>query len=315
MINQGMSLPLISIGVPTINRAKLLSECLRSCLNQTYENIEIVISDNASSDNTEETIMSIDDNRIRYHRQSTTIPAIDNWNFCINKAEGKFFTFVSDDDILEPEYVKKLFELTITYPLASLWRSGLRSIDTDNNILWEFSGFSEFITPVKFIEERVMYDTPQFLPGFLCLTENMKKIGGFKDVGFPGALYSDDYFWFRLALLGEGVASTNQILWNYRTHLNHMGARIDIEQFNKNIPKYINILKTLISSMENISELTDFIQKQYPTKLISSRLRIEMKRDSRRSKFEYIQKLPLYFKQIKKYNTTIRNREILKNLL
>jgi len=309
------NLPKVTIGVPTLNRAKLLSDCLESCLSQTYQNFEIVISNNASSDNTEEIVKGINDNRIQYHSQSCTISAIDNWNYCINSAKGEYFTFVSDDDILEPSYIEELMNLSKEYPNASLWRCGLRSVDIDNNILWEYSQFPEFVSPIKFIENRIQTNSPQFLPGFLCKTENMKEINGFEDVGFPGALYSDDYFWFRLSFFGEGVVSTNQILWNYRTHLNHMGAFIDIEVFNKNVPNYINLLTSLIPRSESSSDLLDFIKYHYPERLITDRLKIEMKRQSRKSKLGYALKIPLYFGLIKKYKGNVRYQEIFGNLL
>ena len=307
--------PKVTICVPTFNRAKLLSDCLKSCLAQNYPNFEIVISNNASSDNTEEIVKGFDNNLINYYKQSTTIPALDNWNYCINKANGEYLTFVSDDDLLEPNYIEELIKLMRKYPNASLWKCRFRYIDIDNNNLGEQSPFPKFVSAIKFIECRIQYDTQLALPGFLCKTENMKNINGFIDVGFPGALYSDDYCWFRLSFLGDGVAFTNKILWNFRTHLTHMGAFIDIDIYNKKIPNYINLLMNLVSKSDNSSDILEYIKYQYPEKLITERIRIELGRQLKKSKIDYILKIPSYFKLIKKCNAKIKRREIFTSLL
>ena len=76
--------PLVTIAIPTYNRADgYLRDALKSAMNQTYENIEIVVSDNCSPDNTEDYIKGIDDPRIRYFRQKEGILPNDNFNFCL----------------------------------------------------------------------------------------------------------------------------------------------------------------------------------------------------------------------------------------
>jgi glycosyltransferase involved in cell wall biosynthesis len=79
--------------MPTYNRANgYLREALDSALAQTYPNLEIVISDNGSTDNTESVVRSYADPRIRYYRQQPPIISNDNFNFCLQQANGAYFT-------------------------------------------------------------------------------------------------------------------------------------------------------------------------------------------------------------------------------
>lgn len=94
--------PLVTIAVPTRDRAGLLRETLQSALVQTFQDFELVVSDNASSDGTPAVLAGLADPRVRAFRQERTLPMHENWNFCLNRARGKFFLLLSDDDLLLP---------------------------------------------------------------------------------------------------------------------------------------------------------------------------------------------------------------------
>lgn len=84
--------PLVSIGIPTYNRANsYLKQALRSAVNQTYKNLEIIVSDNCSSDDTESVVKEFRDPRIRYFRQNKNLGAVPNCNFCLEQSQGKYF--------------------------------------------------------------------------------------------------------------------------------------------------------------------------------------------------------------------------------
>lgn len=76
-------MPKITIAIPTYNRAKLLTEAIESVLVQTYEDFELLISDNASTDETKNVVVSFKNPRIRYHRNKKNIGMMNNWNKCV----------------------------------------------------------------------------------------------------------------------------------------------------------------------------------------------------------------------------------------
>ena len=96
--------PLFSICIPTFNRKELLYQAIRSALLQTYRNIEVVVSDNSSDDESAKMIQNINDSRIRYFRNDSNLGAAANWERCVHLADGDFFSWLQDDDLLLPHF-------------------------------------------------------------------------------------------------------------------------------------------------------------------------------------------------------------------
>lgn len=105
---QGVEIDLVSIGMPVYNAASCIRESLESLLGQSYKNFELIISDNASTDNTEKICRSYakKDKRIRYIRQKENIGAVNNFNFVLKEAQGKYFMWAADDDLWDRNYIK-----------------------------------------------------------------------------------------------------------------------------------------------------------------------------------------------------------------
>lgn len=104
----------VSLIIPTYNRALYIEEALKSCLYQDYSNIEIIISDNASTDNTYQIIKPyIKDNRVKYYRNNINIGMVANWRKAVyDYSEGDFFVIVSDDDyFIDNNYISKAIDL------------------------------------------------------------------------------------------------------------------------------------------------------------------------------------------------------------
>jgi len=97
----------ISVIVPTYNRARLLNRSLTCILNQTYKNIEIIVVDDGSTDNTKKIIYKINDNRIRYIKLKKNNGPSYARNFGIKKAKGEFISFQDSDDIYHKEKLEK----------------------------------------------------------------------------------------------------------------------------------------------------------------------------------------------------------------
>ena len=110
--------PLVTIGIPTYNRSKFLKEALSSALNQSYRNIEVIVSDNGSIDNTPEMLLSFKDNRLHIIRYEVNSGMVFNFNSCLRAAKGEYFLMLSDDDILEPTAIEKLVSGFISTAIA-----------------------------------------------------------------------------------------------------------------------------------------------------------------------------------------------------
>lgn len=98
---------LISIIMPSYNTAKYINESIKSVINQTYSNWELIIVDDCSSDNTDEIIKSINDDRIIYIKNKVNSGAAISRNKALKYAKGKWIAFLDSDDVWLPEKLEK----------------------------------------------------------------------------------------------------------------------------------------------------------------------------------------------------------------
>ncbi|GAB4461751.1 MAG: hypothetical protein OHK0037_11440 [Elainellaceae cyanobacterium] len=100
--------PLVSVIIPTYNRPKYLEEALKSAVQQTYKNIEIIVSDNHSSQNPEVLVKSFQDERIQFHRHPKNLGMFENVKSAFLRASGKYVASLLDDDMWEPTFLEKM---------------------------------------------------------------------------------------------------------------------------------------------------------------------------------------------------------------
>jgi glycosyltransferase involved in cell wall biosynthesis len=100
--------PLISVIIPTRERAETLFFAIQTALDQTNEHYEVIVSDNFSQDKTEEVIRRFNDPRLRYFNTGQRLSMCDNWEFALEKARGKYIVFIGDDDAVLPDGINRL---------------------------------------------------------------------------------------------------------------------------------------------------------------------------------------------------------------
>src|SRR5487761_1211749 len=100
----------VSIGIPTINRSSLALRAIRSALAQTYSDVEVIVSDDASTDDTVARGQEIHDPRLVLVRQKERLGLVGNFDFCLRHATGEFFLLLGDDDVLLPTAIERLCE-------------------------------------------------------------------------------------------------------------------------------------------------------------------------------------------------------------
>lgn len=106
-----ISKPLISVIIPTRERADTLIHCLRTVVAQDYENLNIIVSDNFSQDNTREVVASFFDPRIKYINTSKRVSMSHNWEFALGHVTDGWVTFLGDDDGLLPGGLAKVAQV------------------------------------------------------------------------------------------------------------------------------------------------------------------------------------------------------------
>ena len=113
-----MSVPSVAVGLPVYNGADYVEEALRSILGQTHDDLCLIISDNGSTDGTEEICRaaSADDERILYERQEVNRGAAWNYNRTVALARSPYFKWAAADDVLAPTCVERCYDVLSTAP-------------------------------------------------------------------------------------------------------------------------------------------------------------------------------------------------------
>ncbi len=142
--------PKVTIGIPTYNRPEFLERCLDGLIGQTYENIEIIISDNASTNASVKKISEkyvLRDDRIKYFRQENNIGPARNFQFLLNQAETDYFMWAGDDDYRSPDFVEQMIKSLLENPRASVAFCDFIAVDESDN---KIENYPNFYSKMKF---------------------------------------------------------------------------------------------------------------------------------------------------------------------
>lgn len=194
--------PRVSLGLPVYNGERFLSETLDAILAQTFEEFELIISDNASTDSTAEICQEYvaKDERIHYFCNSENLGAARNYNRTFELATGKYFKWAACDDLLAPEYLAQCVEVLETFPSVILCYPREFAIDEQGNYIKKSGSnllnFREATPSKRFAKHHQLWFERGYLPANaifgLIRTSILKKtplIG--------------NYVWSELALLNE----------------------------------------------------------------------------------------------------------------
>jgi glycosyltransferase involved in cell wall biosynthesis len=120
--------PRVTVTIPTYNRAHMLETVIRSVLDQTLSDIEIFISDNASTDNTGEVVSSFDDPRLHYLRNDTNIGVHANLSRGLQLGTAPFLTVLQDDDLMLPKNLERKVRVMEENPSVGMVHSAFQRI-------------------------------------------------------------------------------------------------------------------------------------------------------------------------------------------
>jgi glycosyltransferase involved in cell wall biosynthesis len=252
----------VSIGIPTYNRADgYLRYALKSALDQNYEPIEIIVSDNCSTDDTESMIKSYKDSRIRYFRQAKNISANDNFNFCLNKADGEYFLLLHDDDMIDADLVQTCMEALNDNQEPGVIISGTRVIDgMGNEIRSNENELSSGVTFKEFIMGWLKYRVALYLCSTLYNTQYLKEIGGYHS---KHNLYQDVIATARLASM-YGQVHCRPVKASFRLHGSNRGDSAGVMNWCEDCLELIDLISTLLKYKDpKLSRLAQiFFSKQ-----------------------------------------------------
>lgn len=121
--------PTVTVCIPTYNRRKLLTASLQSVLDQSFQDVEIIVSDNASTDDTGDYVRSLDDPRVKYSRLDENIGLFGNLSRCLNLGSGRYRVVLPDDDLMLPGNLEAKVRFLDDNPSAGMVHSAFRYLD------------------------------------------------------------------------------------------------------------------------------------------------------------------------------------------
>lgn len=148
-----MSQPLVSIGLPVHNGEDYLCQALDSLLDQQFDDFELIISDNASTDRTAEICerYARQDERIRYIRQDSNYGALYNFNRVLTLARGTYFMWAAYDDLWDRQFLATLVPLLEVCPHAILAFGSCDRIDTTGKVKRIHREYGRLSHPVRLV--------------------------------------------------------------------------------------------------------------------------------------------------------------------
>lgn len=282
MINSNNKQPLVSICIPTYNVEKTIAETLTSIIDQTYKNLEIIISDNTSTDNTLTILNKFNDPRINIYRTSKTIIAEKNFSRCIELATGDYIAIFHADDLYNPDMVEKQVQAFHNNPSIGAVFTMADYIDIHSEIIGEHKlpfelkgnqihSFQDILTSVLRNGNFLM------CPSAMVQSNVYKKLSIFDVERFGTS--SDLDMWLRI-LKKHPIAILDEKLMRYRISYMQVGTkynylRIDEADFFKVIDFHLSDemcsnIKTPTSSLnyyefqrsdDNIQRAVNYILK------------------------------------------------------
>lgn len=132
-----MGIPRVTLGVPVRNGAETIDRCLASILHQDFGDFEVIVSDNASTDETCQRVEEYRarEPRIRLVRQVQNVGLIENFNRTAREARGELFRWVGADDWLEPDYLGTCVSALDAHPEAIVATSGFDLVDPERGTI------------------------------------------------------------------------------------------------------------------------------------------------------------------------------------
>ncbi len=230
-------LPKVTVAIPTRNRVAFLVQALDSVLAQTYENIEVIVSDNASEDDTWHKLQKYADERLITVRQQHDIGMVGNWNACLNIASGEFFILLSDDDYLQPAAIERMISVFLpSFQTLSIKRENIgivycRYRITDKS--GELVGLSRrapFLEDAKDLILFFFQSKRHLVPcATLFRTHDLRALSGYPVRNFP--LGADAYAWMNIVLQRGYAFFIDEQLSNYRVHCSNVTRQVDISMW------------------------------------------------------------------------------------
>jgi len=206
-------MPRVSVIIPTYNRAALLEQAVRSVLAQTHPDLEVIVVDDGSTDDTAKVVGSFDDLRVRYLHQAHAERSIAR-NRGMAEAKGAYIALLDDDDLYLPHKLARQVEFLEANPTVELVGSGIQLIDERGQPLREVRPWLN--RPPQLTLEVCLRSSGLLISSVMFRRRALDRLDQWFDPDLH--LAEDTDFWIRLAHAGCRMAWLPQVVSCYRVY-------------------------------------------------------------------------------------------------
>lgn len=227
--------PFFSIVIPVHNGEDFIEDTLRSILQQSYQNFDITLLENQSTDRTTELAQALGDLRIKIIPAVRYLSMEDNWGRILDLDLPEFLCIFCHDDPMYPGYLEEIAQLIQAEPDATLYHTA-----------FDFIGSKLHAKPAEYKEtgDEYLFRFHSFKEdsagsGYVMRFTDYRRVNGFPNV--PKLLFADITCWYRISKLSYKVCSP-KIGYGYRIHQNSVGAQAALLDFAEAFRQYFDAL-------------------------------------------------------------------------
>ncbi len=229
---------LVSVVMPAYNAEKYIEEAIQCILNQTYKNWELLITDDASTDQTLTIIQNyiIKDSRIKFYKNETNIGYLKTWNKLMEIAKGEFITFLDADDLCTFDRIETLYQYLQNHPTIKIVGSNINIVDVSNALVTT----KNYPVSSQEINDTLSSNNFPFCGSAVMIKKDVyQKVGGYRE--YFNRLAWEDHDWLIRCCTMFKAANINQYLYSYRNTPHSVTRNIKPQDYKKLIIKKIGL--------------------------------------------------------------------------
>ncbi len=231
-----------SIILPVRNGSNYLQPCVESILAQTYPDFELLVLENASTDNTLDILRSFRDERIKIIPAEKPLTIEENWARAIALPKAEYMTLIGHDDIVAPHFLEVINTLIQKYPDASLYHTHFNFIDGKGKVIRKCKPMPPKLQQHELLEGFLRNKVDSMGTGYVMRSADYDKTGGIP-VNYPGLLFADFDLWLTITgLRYEVVAPDNAFA--FRVHQSATTSSADT-RLHKGLETFVHFLAEL----------------------------------------------------------------------
>jgi glycosyltransferase involved in cell wall biosynthesis len=204
-----------SIILPLRNGGDYLKQCVHSILDQSYPHFNLLVLENASSDESLAWLKSLSDDRIFLFPSDQSLSIEENWNRIVSLKKNEFITLIGHDDILHEDYLQVMVDLINQYPNASLYQTQFNYINSQGALIRPCKHFPQ---KLSYLELTALIFKKQIDingTGYMMRSSHYDELNGIPN--YPNLLFADFELWVNMSEYSYMVTSP-QTCFSYRIH-------------------------------------------------------------------------------------------------